>query len=80
MEVVSAPLVAITVGVDPVETLSVGDVSAMPRDSAQFVLMSDELLKVDPDELVTLAALDAGAPEAGSWLSRRLIDAFRRRR
>jgi hypothetical protein len=79
-QAVSAPFVAITAGVDPVRTLSVGDVSTMPRNSAHFLLMSDEPLRVDPDELVTVSALDAGALEAGGWLSRRLIDVFRRRR
>jgi len=76
----SSPYVAIAVGVEPVRTLSVGDVSAMPRNSAQFLLMSDEPLRAEPDELVTLAALDAGAREAGSILSRRLIEAFNRHR
>ncbi|MCX2934659.1 DUF4062 domain-containing protein [Mycobacterium sp. CVI_P3] len=79
-QALSSPYVAIAVGVEPVRTLSIGNMSDMPRNSAQFLLMSDQPLRAEPDELVTLAALDAGAPEAGSMLSRRLIESFRRHR
>lgn len=79
-QALSSLYVAIAVGVGPARMLSVGNVSDMPRNSAQFLLMSDKPLQAEPDELVTLAALDAGAPEAGSILSRRLIEAFRQHR
>jgi hypothetical protein len=39
--------------------------------------MSGQPLQVEPDELVRLAALEGGASEAGSVLSRQLIEAFR---
>jgi len=79
-QALSSPYVAIAVGVEPVRTVSIGNVSDMPRTSAQFLLMSDQPLRAEPDELVTLAALDHGAAEAGSILSRRLINAFYRHR
>lgn len=79
-QALSSPQVAIAVGVEPVRTLSIGDVSDMPRSSAQFLLMSDEPLQAKPDELVTIAALDSGAAEAGTISSRKLIEAFRRHR
>jgi Domain of unknown function (DUF4062) len=79
-QAVSSPYVAIAAGVDPVKTLSIGTVSDMPRNSAQFLLMSDQPLQVVPDESATLAALDAGASELGNMLSRRVIEAFRRHR
>jgi hypothetical protein len=80
MQALCSPHVAIAVGVEPVSTVAIGNVSDMPRSSAQFLLIFEEPLRADPDELVTLAALDAGAPEAGGILSRRLIEAFRRHR
>ncbi|ORW70370.1 hypothetical protein AWC23_17100 [Mycobacterium saskatchewanense] len=79
-QAISSPHVAIAVGLDPVRTLSIGKVSDMPRNRAQFLTMSDQPLQVEPDELVTLAALDAGAPEVGGILSRRLIEVFHRHR
>jgi hypothetical protein len=79
-QALSSPYVAIAVGVEPVRTLSVGNVSDMPRNSTQFLLMSDRPLRTDPDELVTLAALAIGASEAGGMLSRQLIQVFRQHR
>lgn len=79
-QALSSPHVAIAVGVEPVRTLAIGDVSAMPRTSAQFLMMFDHPLRAEPDELMTLAALDLGAPEAGEILSRRLIEAFQQHR
>lgn len=79
-QAISSPHIAIAAAIGPVKTLSIGSVSDMPRNSAQFLLMSEQPLQVHPDELVTLSALDAGAPEVGSMLSRRLIEAFHRHR
>ena len=79
-QALSPPHVVIAVGVEPVRTVAIDNVSDMPRSSAQFLAMFDEPLRADPDELITLAALDAGAPEAGGILSRRLIEAFHRQR
>ena len=79
-QAVTSPHVAIAAGIEPVRTLSIGKVSDMPRNRAQFLMMSDQPLKAEPDELVTLAALDAGAPEVGGIVSRRLIEAFHRHR
>jgi hypothetical protein len=79
-QAVSSPQVAIAVGVEPVSTLSIGKVSDMPRSSAQLLKMSDRPLRVEPDELVTVAALDAGAPEVGGILTRRVIEAFHQHR
>lgn len=79
-QAISCPYVAIAVGVEPVRTLSIGNVSDMPRSSAQFLLMSDEPLRIEPDELVTIAALDTGAAEVGTISGRRLIEVFRRHR
>ncbi|BBZ64900.1 hypothetical protein MINS_03290 [Mycolicibacterium insubricum] len=75
-QAISSAHVAIAVGVAPVSTLSIGKVSDMPRRSAQLLKLSDQPLRVEPDELVTVTALDAGAPEVGGILSRRLIEAF----
>ena len=79
-QAISSPHVAIAAGIEPVRTLSIGKVSDMPRSSAQLLKMSDQPLRVEPDELVTLAALNTGAPEAGAILSRRLIEAFHQHR
>jgi hypothetical protein len=79
-QAISAPHVAMAAGIEPVRTLSIGKVSDMPRSSAQLLKMSDQPLRVEPDELVTLAALNTGAPEAGAILSRRLIEAFHQHR
>lgn len=79
-QAISSPHIAIAAGIAPVRTLSIGTVSDMPRKSAQFLLMSDQPLQSVPDEFVTLAALDAGAPEVGGILSRRLIETFNRHR
>lgn len=79
-QAISSPQVAIAVGVAPVSTLSIGNVSDMPRSSAQLLKLSDLPLQAEPDELVTVTALDVGAPEVGEILSRRLIEAFHRHR
>lgn len=79
-QAISSPHVAIAVGVAPIGTLAIGKVSDMPRSSAQLLKMSDQPLQVEPDELVTVTGLDAGAPEVGGILSRRLIEAFHRHR
>jgi hypothetical protein len=79
-QAISSPHIAIAAGIGPARTLSIGNVSDMPRSSAQFLLMSERPLRAEPDELVTLAALDAGAPEFGTILSRRLIEDFHRHR
>lgn len=79
-QAISSPHVAIAVGIEPVSTLSIGTVSDMPRSSAQLLKMSDQPLRVEPDELATAAALDAGAAEAGAIVSRRVIEAFHHHR
>lgn len=72
--------VAIGIGVDPAIMLSTGRVAQLPRQSASMLSMSDRPLRIAPDELVTMAALDAGALEVGRLLSRALLEAFRARR
>lgn len=79
-QAISSPQVAIAVGIEPVGTLSIGKVSDMPRSSAQLLKMSDRPLRVEPDELVTAAALNTGAAEAGAIVCRRLIEAFHQHR
>lgn len=75
-QAITSSHVAIAVGIEPTRTLSIGSASDLPRNSAQFLVMSDQPLRVEPDESVTLAALDAGAAEVGGIVSRRLIEAF----
>ena len=79
-QALSSESVAIAAGVDPVKALSIGEASKMPRSSAQFLLMTDEPLRVRPDEAVSIAAFDAGAAEIGLLLGRRLMESFGRHR
>lgn len=76
LRVIQTDQVAIGIGVDPSSMLSTGRVDQMPRQSATFRHLSDRPIRTPPDELVTAAALDTGAPEVGRLLSRALIDQF----
>lgn len=73
LRVVETSQVAIGVGVDPATMLSTGLVTQLPRQSATRLSMSGHPLRVAPDELVTVAALDAGALEVARSLSRELV-------
>lgn len=79
-QAILSPYIAIAACIGPVKTLSIGSISDMPRSSAQFLLMSEQPLQSVPDELAAFSALDVGAPEVGSMVSRRLIVAFHRHR
>jgi hypothetical protein len=79
-QAISSQHVAVAAGIEPVRTLSIGKISDMPRSSAQLLKMSDQPLRVEPDELVTVAALSTGVPEVGVIASRRLIEAFHQHR
>ncbi|WP_349876289.1 hypothetical protein ABIH81_19310 [Micromonospora sp. HUAS YX12] len=72
--------VAIGVGVNNPQMMSVGRVSGQPRQRATSLMLSNEPIHVPPDELMTLAALGPGAAEVGRTLSRTLIDAVSPRR
>lgn len=50
------------------------------RTSASGLSTSDEPIRVDPDEAVTIAAFDRGAYEVARPLVQQLLDAFSRRR
>lgn len=80
LRVVETSQVAIGVGVDPATMLSTGHVTQLPRQSATRLSMSGQPLRVAPDELVTVAALDAGALEVARSLSRELLAATEARR
>ena len=75
LRVIETTQLAIAAGVDPTIMLSTGRVGQVPRQSASMLSTSDRPLRVPPDELVTLAALDAGALEVGRALSRALLEA-----
>jgi hypothetical protein len=76
LRVVESNQVAIGIGVDPAMMLSAGRVAQLPRQSASMLSTPDRPVRVAPDELVTLAALDAGALEVSRSLSRTLLDAL----
>jgi hypothetical protein len=56
--------------------LALGRIDQLPRSGATGLLVSDQPVRVIPDELVTFAALDAGAHEVATSLCRALVDAF----
>ncbi len=80
LRVVESSHAAIGVRVDPAMMLSTGRVGLLPRQSASMLSMSDRPVRVAPDELVTVAALDVGALEVGRLLSRGLLMAVETRR
>jgi hypothetical protein len=80
LRVVDSDQVAIGIGVEPTLMLSTGRVAQLPRQSATMLSMSDRPVRVHPDELVTVAALDIGALEVGRSLSRALTEAVGARR
>lgn len=75
LRVVGSSNVAIACGVTPTMLLSVGRVALLPRHSATMLSMSDRPIRVEPDELVSSAALDTGAPEVGRTLAGALMEA-----
>jgi hypothetical protein len=62
--------------VDPTTMLSVGQCARLPRTSATMLSVSDQPLRLEPDECVTLAALDRGAQDVGRVLTRALLEAL----
>ncbi|MHA4945682.1 hypothetical protein ACX27O_00020 [Micromonospora sp. SD19] len=71
---------AIGVGVSTEGLMSGGRVSGQPRHWVTSLMLSNDPIRVPPDELVTLAALGPGAAEVGRTLSRTLIDVVSARR
>lgn len=57
-----------------------GQLSNQSRNRASFGSMSDEPVRVLPDESVSAAAFDAGAPEVGRDLTNKILRTFRNRR
>lgn len=80
LRVIDSPDLAVAVGIDDISMLSLGRVADLPRQSASFPSTSSEPVRVPPDELVTVAALDAAAAEAARPLAAGLVDAVRRSR
>lgn len=80
LRVVEAERLAIGVGIDPTMMLSIGRADHLPRQSVTGLSMSDRPVRVVPDELVSEAALDAGALEVGRSLARALVESFETRR
>ena len=74
LRVVESSQIAIAAGVEPSTLVSVGRSDGMPRQSATMLMSSDPLRAV-PDELVSTAALGAGAAEVARSVSRRIVDA-----
>jgi hypothetical protein len=56
-----------------------GPLSTQPRNSATFGSMSDEPVRVLPDESVSSAVFDRGAPEVATDLTHKLLAGFRSR-
>lgn len=75
MRLIDSSNIAIALGVDPAMMLSTGRADQLPRQSATILSMSDQPIRVPPDELVTAAALDTGALDLARILSRALLDA-----
>lgn len=74
LRVIESAQVAIGIGVDPTNGLSTARVTQLPRHSVTWLSMSDQPLRVPPDELVTVAALGVGSLEVGRLLSRALLE------
>jgi Domain of unknown function (DUF4062) len=74
LRVVESPSLAIAIGIQPTMMLSTGRVDQLPRQSASMLSMSDKPIRVHPDETVSQAALDVGAPEVAQILTRLLLD------
>jgi hypothetical protein len=74
LRVVESPQIAIAAGVEPSTLVSVGSSDGMPRQAATMLMSSDQIRAV-PDELVSAAALSAGAAEVARSVSRSIVDA-----
>lgn len=72
---------AIAVELTATPLTTVGSVAQLgQRTSATGLAMSDRVVKVEPDESVTVAAFDAGANELAAVLADQVIDEFTGRR
>ncbi|PZS14823.1 MAG: hypothetical protein DLM57_13880 [Pseudonocardiales bacterium] len=80
LDVVNSDTVAVAVGIDNVGMISEGRVTDLPRSQSSPLSMSDKPVRLPPDELVSIAALSAGAVEAAKPLAEALADAATRRR
>lgn len=80
LRVIEASQIAIGIGVDSPIMVTVDSVGRLPRQSASGMSMSDRPVRIAPDELVTIAALDVGALEVARGLSRELLERFQPRR
>ena len=71
----AAERVAVGVGLTSSSMVTVGQVSAISRNSGSISMTSDPV-RVEPDEKMTRAALDRGADEVATILSRALLRQF----
>lgn len=72
----TGPLVA-AAGVEPLSMVAEGTVSRVPVNTMSGFEMSRQFLRVEPDEGVSLEALDLGAAEVANALAGRVVGAFR---
>lgn len=78
LNLIEAERIAIGVGVDPTNMLTVdGFDEHRGRNRAVGVSLSNEPLRVNPDESVSVTALNAGATEVANHLARALIGKFK---
>lgn len=77
LEVSGAPELAIGVGLSSTSTVSIGSVTGVSRNSSSS-RMNSAPVHIEPDERISRAALDRGADEVASSLSRALLREFGR--
>ncbi|MEV5786057.1 5'-methylthioadenosine/S-adenosylhomocysteine nucleosidase [Streptomyces sp. NPDC052287] len=70
------PSVALGIGIDPATTVSEDTVSRLPRSTAQYPMRHD-LLRVHPDESLTMKELRAKSDSVAEELAARLLASFR---
>lgn len=81
LEIVDAYRIAVAVGVDPVKFLTVEAFDEnRPAANSMSIKHSEDPLRIDPDESVTLSAIGSGADEVAQHLARALIEQWNRRR
>ncbi|MEU7084997.1 hypothetical protein [Streptomyces achromogenes] len=69
--------VALSIGVDPAMTVSEDEVSRMPR-TRTHPCMRGDLLRVQPDETLTMTDLTSNRDSVAEELAARLLSSFRR--
>lgn len=79
LSVIGSDTVALAAGLPDVSQLSIGRVSDLPRSQSYPLSVTGSVVRVEPEELVTVSALGPGALDAARTLAASLIAAASRR-